>query len=409
MSTASPKAAEAAVRPGSLIEGQPSQVDSYTVRSDSGEEKTYGSGPPKFTLTVPDFGRLQDLVRGGAYSVAMAFLKGDILLEGDAVAAVRHFRRTAGHSFGARVRVILVKYGPWRFERLFQSRARAAGNIRFHYDRSNDFYRQFLDRRLVYSCGYFAKPDETLDSAQLAKLDLICRKLEIQPRERFLDIGCGWGALLFHAAENYQAHATGCTLSQQQFDHAVREVSRRGLGDCVHLYGVDYRILEGPYDKIASVGMFEHVGKRRLRGYFEKVSSLLPDDGLFLNHGIVRPQQVGENEEFLFLKTHVFPGGELVHLSDVVREAENAGFEVLDVENLRPHYALTCRAWVERLQQHAEECTRLVGSWTYRTWLLFLAASAESFEEAQTEVHQVLLVKRSGHSRRHLSREYIYA
>ncbi len=409
MRTATSKATEPAVQAVSLPPGQRSPVDSYAVQYSSGERDVFGSGPPTFTLDVSSPQHLRNLMQGGAYSLAMAFLKGEIRLEGDAVAAVRHFRRAAGNSFGARVRSILAKYGPWRFERLFQSRARASRNIRFHYDRSNDFYRQFLDDSMVYSCAYFEAPSRSLEEAQLAKLDLICRKLDLKPDDRFLDIGCGWGALLFHAATSYHVRATGCTLSRCQLEYAASEASRRGGGDCVRILDADYRTLDGTYDKIASVGMFEHIGRRRLRRYFEKVSSLLTADGLFLNHGVVRPQRVGDDADSLFLKRHVFPGGELVHLSDVILEAENVGLEVLDVENLRPHYALTCRAWVTKLQQREAECTRLVGSWAYRTWLLFLAASADSFEESQTEVHQVLLVKRSGHHFHHLTRDYIYA
>jgi len=409
MRAASSERARTAAQPLPFRSGAQTDITPYAVRFRSGERRTFGNGPPAFTLEVADEERLFDMFHGGAYSVAMAFLRGDIHVEGDFIAAVRSLRRVAGRGFGVWLRSIIAKYGAWRFERLFQPRSRAARNICDHYDRANEFWQQFLDRRLVYSCAYFKEPDLSLEEAQLAKLDHICRKLDLEPGERFLDVGCGWGALVLHAAEKYRVRATGCTLSRRQYDYAVSEAASRGLDDSVRILDVDYRALSGEFDKIASVGMFEHVGRRRLRGYFEKVASLLTGDGLFLNHGIVRPQRVGDDPESLFLKRHVFPGGELVHLADVVREAESSGFELLDLENLRLHYALTCRAWVERLRRRTEECVRLVGGWSYRIWLLYLAASADSFEQGDTDVHQVLLVKRSSHGGRHLTREHMYA
>jgi cyclopropane-fatty-acyl-phospholipid synthase len=166
--------------------------------------------------------------------------------------------------------------------------------------------------------------------------------------------------------------------------------------------------MTGQYDKIASVGMFEHEGRHRLGQYFRRIRALLQDDGLFLNHGIVRPEDVEDGPETLFLQREVFPGGDLVHLSDVVHEAGEAGFEVLDIENLRPHYALTCRAWARRLQQNADRCCRLIGETAYRTWLLYIAASGLSFEDGGTDVFQVLLAKRGRQAERPLTRDYLY-
>ena len=185
-------------------------------------------------------------------------------------------------------------------------------------------------------------------------------------------------------------------------------IDSRKLQDRISLRKADYRDMTGRYDKIASVGMFEHEGRRRLGQYFRKIHTLLHDDGLFLNHGIVRPEEVGDGPETLFLQGEVFPGGELVHLSDVVREAGEAGFEVLDIENLRPHYALTCRAWAQRLQQNADHCRLLIGDTAYRTWLLYISASALSFEDGSTDVVQVLMAKRGRQTQRPLTRDYIY-
>jgi cyclopropane-fatty-acyl-phospholipid synthase len=303
---------------------------------------------------------------------------------------------------------IRARFSPAKFESLFQTKDRAARNIRHHYDCSNEFYQQFLDSRMVYSCAYFEEPDWSLEQAQAAKLDHICRKLDIHGGEQFLDIGCGWGALVLCAAERYGAFSTGCTLSKRQFEYASNYANNSPARSRVLFLESDCRDVTGRFDKIASVGMFEHVGRRRLAGYFRKMVSLLSDHGLFLNHGIIRPQLVSDSAETVFLRKKVFPGGELTHLSDVTRIAETAGFEVLDIENLRPHYALTCRAWVRRLQQNAAECLRYVDAARYRTWLLYLAGSAYSFESGQTDVYQILMAKRAFPHHRRLTRDYMY-
>jgi cyclopropane-fatty-acyl-phospholipid synthase len=258
---------------------------------------------------------------------------------------------------------------------------------------------------MVYSCAYFGQPDWSIEQAQLAKLDLVCRKLGLRPGDQFLDIGCGWGALLLHAAQNYGASATGCTLSPQQADYARQAAGGNELDSRITVFLRDYRDVEGEFDKIASIGMFEHVGRRRLPKYFKRMRNLLSPHGLFLNHGIVRRGGVNPGPESMFIRRKVFPGSELVYLSDVLREAERAGFEILDVENLRPHYALTCRAWVARMQQNHDSCLREVDEKTYRTWLLYLAASAVNFEEGFADVHQVLL-SRSGNPQRPMTRDY---
>ena len=358
--------------------------------------------PAGFTVC----GSLRDFARADAYSAAQGFIRGKFDIAGDLFAAIQWKRENVPGSLRARALSAAVRWAP-RLESWFQGRGRAARNIRFHYDRSNAFYAQFLGARLVYSCAYFQHPDWSVDQAQEAKLEHICRKLDLGCGERFLDIGCGWGGLILHAAERHGALATGCTLSTQQFEYARRAVSERGLEGLVTVHERDYRDLEGRFNKIASVGMFEHVGVHRLRGYFRKVGALLAEGGLFLNHGIARPQSVKRDAESLFLGRKVFPGGELAALAETVRAAEDAGFEVLDVENLRPHYALTCRAWMHNLQANEDTCLRLVDRETYRTWLLFLAASALAFEDGFTDVYQVLMARRTSPGGR-LTREYMY-
>lgn len=380
----------------------------YAVEYANGEFDLYGNGEPLFKIVTGTRSEFERLVRQDAYSLAMSFMRGEISVEGDLVAAVHFYNvqprsRMQGSFFAA-----LAKYGISRVESWFQTKGRAAQNIRFHYDQSNDFFAQFLDPRMVYSCAYFENVEQSLEEAQLRKLRHICRKLDLQPGEMFLDVGCGWGGLITHAAEEFGVFSTGCTLSVEQFNFASQQVAERSLGGRVAVELSDYRDMAGTYDKIASVGMFEHVGRRRLETYFATLARLLRPGGLVLNHGITRPQRIHDGPETLFVRRKVFPGGELAHLCDVVRLAERAGFEVLDIENLRPHYALTCRAWVRALQDNAARCLHQVEPSVYRTWLLALAASAAAFEEGRLNLDQVLLYKPGDNARRPFTREYMY-
>jgi cyclopropane-fatty-acyl-phospholipid synthase len=278
--------------------------------------------------------------------------------------------------------------------------------VRSHYDVGNDFYELWLDERMVYSCAYFTHEDATLDEAQEAKLDHICRKLRLQPGERFLDIGCGWGSLVMHAAERYGVEATGITLSEPQAQLARERIAAAGLKDRCKIEVWDYRELpdDARFDKIASVGMVEHVGRSQLDTYFETAFRLLQPGGFFLNHGIV--ELPGPRKHALrdlpmtlvwrprsFLDTYVFPDGELLPFSEVVGEAEGAGFETRDVESLREHYAMTLRHWIRRLEARHDEAAALVGERTYRVWRLYMAGSARAFATASLSVVQTLLSK----------------
>jgi cyclopropane-fatty-acyl-phospholipid synthase len=366
-----------------------------------GTVRQSGEGPAAFTFRLPSESALKRLLATDAYSAAMAFVGGEFEVEGDLAAAIR-FKGWQPRS-GLRNRLLAaIARSATTLESVFQSKAQAARHIRFHYDRSNEFYRLFLDPRMVYSCAYFRTPETALEEAQFAKLDHICRKLDVRPGERFLDIGCGWGALLAHAAGRYGAIATGCTISQAQYEFASARLEGRA-----RVLELDYRDLTGSYDKIASVGMFEHVGLRRAPEYFRKMAALLTPDGLFLNHAIARPQAVEDDAASLFVRRRIFPGAQLIHLSETIREAESAGFEVLDVENLRPHYARTCRLWQERLTANREAALRVADEPTFRAWRLWLAACSLSFEEGSSSVYQVLMAKR-GSARRRLTREYMY-
>ena len=380
----------------------------YAVEYADGSFDLFGSGAPLFKIFTRTSADFQRLFKRDPYSLAMDFIRGEFRVEGDLTAAISLYYAQPQSRMRTRVLTALAKLAADRLETWFQTKHRAAENIRFHYDRSTDFYGLFLDSRLVYSCAYFQDPRQSLDEAQLRKLAHICRKLGLRPGEQFLDVGCGWGGLLTYAAEECGALSTGCTLSKEQFNFATRLVTDRGLGPKVRVDLKDYRDIKGRFDKIASVGMFEHVGRRRLKDYFQKLNRLLRPGGLALNHGITRPENVHDSPETLFVRRYVFPGGELPRLSTVIRFAEEAGFEVLDVENLRPHYALTCRAWVSRLQENATRCLREVEGLVYRTWLLALAASALYFEEGLLNLNQVLLYKPGDPGSRPFTRDYIY-
>ncbi len=348
------------------------------------------------------------LAQADAYSVGQAFVQGDIEVRGDFVAAVRFQLHRSEITVRRRFFDAICRWNPWRLTKRWVSRDAAARDIRFHYDRSNDFYKQFLDSQMVYSCAYFERPDVSLDQAQAAKLDHICRKLSLRPREHFLDIGCGWGALVFNAARKFGAYAEGCTLSHRQFEYANHRIQAEGLPEKVTAREMDYRDVTGQFDKISSVGMFEHVGRAQLEDYFRKVENLLAPGGLFLNHGITRPAPLHSDAQSLFIARTVFPGGQIVYLHDVICAAENAGFEVLDVENLRRHYALTCRAWVDRLRAQREACLETVDQATWRTWCLYLAGSSVAFEQGGLGLHQILLAKRGANGAAPMTRDHMY-
>jgi cyclopropane-fatty-acyl-phospholipid synthase len=268
--------------------------------------------------------------------------------------------------------------------------------IQFHYDASNEFYSLFLDQEMVYSCGYFTDWNNSLDQAQHDKLDMICRKLQLKPGERFLDIGFGWGGLVCHAARHYGVQAHGITLSDNQLAYAREKVQRLGLQQKVKLEILDYAHLKGEFDKIASIGMYEHIGIDNLKGFVDKVRSLTAPHGLFLLHGITRPGKESMkkfrrmNAERRLLAKHIFPGGELDHLGHIVQSMEAGGFEVHDVEGWRNHYMLTCRMWCQRLYERREEAIRHVGPEKYRMWLLYLAACSLAFQNGGARLYQVL-------------------
>ncbi len=348
------------------------------------------------------------------------YVSGDIAIEGGdliSLAQVARERRKA-----ARLRLGDLRRGfPWtKALPLLLARDRAVGIrhefqggdaprrsgkdkdkdfIQFHYDASNEFYALFLDSEMVYSCAYFRDWSNSLEQAQRDKLELICRKLRLRPGESLLDIGSGWGALLCHAAQRYGVSAHGVTLSQAQYDYAQAKIARLGLQDRVTVSLADYMTLEGRYDKIASIGMYEHVGIANYTAYFNKMHELLARGGIFLNHGITRRAKRNirnfgkiSPSRRVILK-YIFPGAELDHIGHTVQVMESCGFEIQDVEALRRHYARTCRVWHDRLTARREEAIALVGPERYRMWVAYLAGVTVGFEYGPLHVFQTVATK----------------
>lgn len=302
--------------------------------------------------------------------------------------------------------------GPAKLSGKLHSLERDRQAIAYHYNVSNDFYALFLGQRMVYSAAYFRTPEDALDLAQEQKLEHICRKLGLKPGQRLLDIGCGWGGLVMYAAQHFGVDATGITLSQPQAELANRRIAEAGLVDRARVLLQDYREVEGDgaYDALVSVGMFEHVGEALLPVYFERAYRLLKPRGTFLNHGIARRAVAKGWDPQSFSNAYVFPDGELEPISLSLRAAEQAGFEVRDVESLREHYALTLRRWLGNLERRHAEALQFVDEPTYRVWRVFISGSAHGFAHGRLNVYQSLLVKQdeSGASGLPLTREGWY-
>ena len=402
-----------------------------------------GAKASPFTFVVARPGALRSmLLPPSELSIVEAYLSGDVDIEGDLAAAVSMSDAIERSVRSPRVLASLVRElvslprhesnaadaRRARAKRTMHARGRRhersrdQAAIQYHYDVGNAFYQLFLDERMVYSCAYFAEPSYTLEEAQRAKLDLVCRKLRLERGERLLDVGCGWGALIMHAVREYGVSAVGITLSEQQRALANERISAAGLADRCRVEIRDYRDLAplGEFDKAASVGMVEHVGVDHLGGYFTAVYRALVPGGVFLNHGIVSAEaampltwrQKIERKIWrrdAFIDQYVFPDGKLGPLEAVVGAAEAAGFETRDVESLREHYSLTLDRWIARLSQNQQAARALVGDRTYRVWRLYMTASSRAFLAAELNVVQTLLSKqRDGRSSLPLTRRDLY-
>jgi cyclopropane-fatty-acyl-phospholipid synthase len=380
---------------------------------------------PRFTLVLNRPGALRSMfLSPSELTLGEAFINEDFDIEGDLEAAfvLADFLLARHPSAADKMRLagLLMRLpaarngrGGWAPEELsgsVHSKERDRRAVTYHYDLSSDFYALWLDRWMVYSCAYFRAPHEDIDTAQEQKLDYICRKLRLQPGDRMLDLGCGWGGLVMYAAQKYGVEALGITLSVPQAEWARERIQLAGLADRCQVEVCDYRDLNPPreYDKVVSVGMFEHVGEALLPEYFQRAYALLRPGGVFLNHGIAASATF-ERKGPSFVEKYVFPDGELVPLSTTLRAAEACGFEVRDVESLREHYALTLRHWVRRLAARAEQARSMAGDTLYRVWRLYMSGSAHGFAAGRLNLYQVLFSKpHHGNSYLPLAREDWY-
>lgn len=372
-----------------------------------GQQHDFGQfAAPQVTLHVKSATALQYLLEPTLDNLGEAYVKGKIDIEGKLSDIIN-----IGYSLAKSTVTSASKLA--RVRRYFtHSKASDKKAIQYHYDVSNEFYQLWLDKNMVYSCAYFENGDEDIDTAQLKKIDHILTKIQVQPGHTLLDIGCGWGALVIRAAQKFGAKCVGVTLSENQFRLATERVKAAGLEDRIEIRLQDYRDIPGQFDRITSVGMFEHVGRKNLPAYFAKIRELLVDDGVAMNHGITSSDADSGETSFgggEFIDKYVFPDGELPHISLALQTMQEGGLEALDVESLRRHYAHTLDLWADRFEANAEEAKKLVDDEHFRIWRVYLAGCAYAFENDDVSIYQVIC-RKAGRSAKTLpwSRRYIY-
>lgn len=371
----------------------------------NGQQFDFSPDPPRVTIRVPDAAAVRYLLKPSLYNLGTAYVEGAIQVSGRARDMIAVVGALAASSM-PRNRLLRA------LRSITHTRDLDAKAVRYHYDVSNEFYGAWLDPGMVYSCAYFENGDEALGEAQLKKIDHILRKIRLAPGHTLLDIGCGWGALAIRAAQRYGARCVGITLSENQARLAREQVERAGMGHLVEIRLEDYRDVAGRFDRITSVGMFEHVGVRHLPAYFSRVGSLLADDGVAMNHGLTttdvdcKAAPYGGGE---FIGRYVFPHGELAHLSTVLRAMQEGGLEALDVENLRRHYARTCEIWTDNFESKAEQIKLLAEPRQFRIWHVYLAGCAYAFANDWISVYQVVCGKAGRSPAAHpWSRRFMY-
>lgn len=368
---------------------------------------------PTVTITLHSAKLLKFLLRGDFARLGDAYVEGELTVDGPIEQILR-----SGIALAERIGKSPAAARLSRLARLASrrhTRRQDAADIGYHYDVGNEFFALWLDHDMIYSCAYFRTGAEDIDTAQRQKLEHICRKLMLKPGERLLDLGCGWGGLLRFAARHYGIKGVGITLSKAQYDYACRKVAADGLDDAIEIRLQDYRALneDAAFDKIVSVGMYEHVGLANLPRYFATVQRLLRPGGVFLNHGIVTTDAEGRAQGppgGEFIDRYVFPGGALPHLSRTIYEVARAGFEFADAEDLRPHYARTLMLWSRRLEARRDEAIRLAGIKRYRIWRVYLPGMAQAFDRGWLSVAQVVAYKpaANGVVRRPWTRSFQY-
>jgi cyclopropane-fatty-acyl-phospholipid synthase len=403
----------------------------FSVRLWDGQELEPSAGAEtRFTLVLTHAGALRAFLWPPTQlNMAEAYVRGDIEIEGDlfsvfaladSLLVERRWGVAERLSLARRLLALPARRrpsagrAPARLRGRRFSRARDRDAVTYHYDTSNEFFASYLDERMVYTCAYFESPDDELDAAQEQKLDLVCRKLRMRDGERLLDIGCGWGALVMHAVENYGVEALGITLSEAQAELANARIRTAGLADRCRVEVRDYRDLDAPgaFDKVASICMFEAVGEEFLPDFFARAAAFLRPGGVFLNQGVARNYHFERTARRgpSFMERYVFPDGGVVPISTALRAAEHAGLEVRDVESLREHYELTLRHWAARLAEHRDDAIRATDEQTYRVWRLYLPGSAYGMKTGRLNVYQALFAKPdNGASGLPLTREDLYA
>ncbi len=372
----------------------------------NGQQVNFGHDLPQVIIRVPHVSALSCLLTPSMSNLGKAYVDGMIEVEGEPGAMISVGNLLARHTLKLEGKFSRIT------RKLSRSKTKDLAAVQSHYDVSNDFYRLWLDEHMVYSCAYFENGNEDLAAAQLKKIDHILLKIGLKPGDTLLDIGCGWGALVIRAAQKYGARCVGITLSENQEMLARERVAAAGLTQQVEIRLQDYRDVSGCFDKITSIGMFEHVGIENLPAYFAKMASLLADDGVAMNHGITSTDAdngetpYGNGE---FIERYVFPHGELPHLGRALKSIQEGGLEVVDVENLRRHYARTCAIWTDNFERNATEIRRLAGDRRYRIWRVYLAGCAYAFDQDWISLYQVVCIKAGKNpSRLAWSRHYMY-
>lgn len=398
------RSAASAVEP--LLERLLGKEPPFQVQLWDGSSVGRSGGAGTLRITSPDALR-RILWAPGELGLARAYVAGEIEADGDLIAMVAILRDLRPKNLGGSTLGVALR-AAWRSGALGRplpapleeakvrgrkhSKARDQQAVRHHYDVGNDFYELVLSDAMTYSCAYFDRPDRTLQQAQAAKHELVCRKLGLHERvgARLLDVGCGWGSMAIHAAKHHGASVVGITISPEQAARAAERAAAAGVADRVEIRLQDYRDLgDQAFDAISSIGMFEHVGRQRMREYFQVLRSHLATEGRLLNHAISSRSGSALSGRS-FTGRYVFPDGELLDVGDVVLAMEEAGFEVRDVESLREHYAQTLRRWIANLEANWEQAVQLVGDARARVWRLYMAGSAVGFEDGGISIHQVL-------------------
>jgi cyclopropane-fatty-acyl-phospholipid synthase len=373
----------------------------------NGQQFDLSGDTPRVTIRLPKASAARYLLTPSLSNLGSAYVEGDIEVKGkanDMISIVNALARSTLKAEGKFARIVRT---------IGHDKKKDAEAIRYHYDVSNDFYQRFLDPNMVYSCAYFETGDETLAEAQVKKIDHILKKIQLKQGQTLLDIGCGWGALVIRAAQQYGAKCIGVTLSENQAALARERVTAAGLDHLVEIRLQDYRDVQGQFDRITSVGMFEHVGLKHLPDYFATINRLLADDGLVMNHGITStdpdngetPYGGGE-----FIEKYVFPHGELAHIGQVLKAMQQGSLEAFDVENLRRHYARTCAIWTDNFEANEADVRRIAGDKRYRIWHVYLAGCTYAFDQDWISLYQIVCGK-AGRNPAALpwSRNYMYS